>query len=131
MLPALGWVTARANAVATAASTAVPPAHRTSMPACDAMKFWETTMPCFARMGWPPVAERGAGARAAARTRTPAREWFIACLRRGEAIIAPRCGHGGRLDPMLTLAIGLALAARAAPASPAGPLRTLRVDYLH
>ena len=51
MLPAVGWVTARAKAVATAASTALPPSHRTSAPTCEAMKFCETTMPLRARAG--------------------------------------------------------------------------------
>jgi hypothetical protein len=45
MLPAAGWVTASANAVATAASTALPPAHRTSIPTCEAMKLCDATMP--------------------------------------------------------------------------------------
>ena len=36
MLPAVGWTTASAKAVATAASTAVPPAAMTSAPILDA-----------------------------------------------------------------------------------------------
>ena len=47
----MGWVTASANAVATAASTALPPSHRTSAPTCEAMKCWVTTMPLRARAG--------------------------------------------------------------------------------
>ena len=51
MLPATGKTTARANPVATAASTAFPPARSTSMPASEAASCAETTMPRSARTG--------------------------------------------------------------------------------
>src|SRR5262249_40165103 len=44
-LPASGQTTARANAVATAASTALPPFFNTSRPIADASGATETTMP--------------------------------------------------------------------------------------
>ena len=51
MLPAVGWVTASAKAVAIAASTALPPRRRTSAPTSDARALAETTMPFVARTG--------------------------------------------------------------------------------
>src|SRR5437016_949282 len=51
MLPAVGWTTASANAVATAASTAVPPSLIASAPMRDAMSFCEATIPFCARTG--------------------------------------------------------------------------------
>src|ERR1019366_304910 len=51
MLPAVGWVTARAKPTATAASTALPPARRTSTPAWVAWRSRVTTMACRARTG--------------------------------------------------------------------------------
>ena len=45
MLPAVGYVTAIANAVATAASTALPPMVRISAPMSDASPVAETTTP--------------------------------------------------------------------------------------
>ena len=51
MLPAVGCTTASANAVATAASTAVPPAPITSAPIRDAISFCDATMPFCARIG--------------------------------------------------------------------------------
>src|SRR4051794_5432185 len=45
MLPASGCVTARANAVATAASTALPPRAIASRPAIEASAETETTSP--------------------------------------------------------------------------------------
>src|SRR6516164_689177 len=47
MLPALGCVTASANAVATAASTASPPLARTAAPASHAGDEVHTTSPSF------------------------------------------------------------------------------------
>ena len=58
MLPAVGCTTASANAVATAASTAVPPAVITSAPIFDAISFCDATMPFWARVG-TDTAERG------------------------------------------------------------------------
>ena len=61
MLPAAGKVTARANAVATAASTADPPACKTSRPTSAATPSEATTMPRLARVGSelpPTVATR-------------------------------------------------------------------------
>src|SRR5712691_11589464 len=63
MLPAEGCVTASANAVATAASTALPPSHNTSTPTWDATKFWEATIPLRARVGTVAAAARPAAAR--------------------------------------------------------------------
>src|SRR6185369_13202153 len=51
MLPAVGWTTASAKAVATAASTAVPPAAITSAPMRDAISFCDATMPFCERIG--------------------------------------------------------------------------------
>src|ERR1019366_6554736 len=51
MLPAVGWVTARANPTATAASIALPPARRTSTPAWVAWRSRVTTIACRARTG--------------------------------------------------------------------------------
>src|SRR4051812_9964726 len=51
MLPAVGCVTARAKAVATAASTAGPPSFNTSLPIWDAMTLAEITMLLRARTG--------------------------------------------------------------------------------
>ena len=51
MLPAVGCVTASANAVATAASTAVPPSLMTSAPMREAISLCEATMPFCARIG--------------------------------------------------------------------------------
>ena len=51
MLPAVGWTTASANAVATAASTALPPAAIASAPIFDAISFCDATMPFCARVG--------------------------------------------------------------------------------
>ncbi len=61
MLPAAGWTTARAKAVATAASTALPPAISTSIPTCEAIAFCDTTMPLRARTGTEPASARRSG----------------------------------------------------------------------
>ncbi len=53
-LPATGWTTASAKPVATAASTALPPARRISRPASEARWCTLTTMPCCARTGCSP-----------------------------------------------------------------------------
>src|SRR5439155_15452241 len=55
MLPAVGWTTASANAVATAASTAVPPSLIASAPMREAISFCEAAMPSFARIGTDPA----------------------------------------------------------------------------
>ena len=49
MLPAAGSTTARAKAVATAASTALPPLFKISTPACDASSSSVTTIACAPR----------------------------------------------------------------------------------
>ena len=49
MFPAVGWVTASAKAVATAASTAFPPSRSTPAPTSDAIALCDTTMPWRAR----------------------------------------------------------------------------------
>src|SRR5215470_9577683 len=51
MFPAAGSTTARANAVATAASTALPPFCKTSTPACEASSSSVATIPCAPRTG--------------------------------------------------------------------------------
>ena len=51
-LPAAGQVTAIAKAVATAASTALPPFCSTETPTSAAIASMATTMPCRARTGW-------------------------------------------------------------------------------
>ena len=51
MLPAVGWVTASAKAVATAASMALPPLLMTWKPTSEAMSFCDTTIPVRARAG--------------------------------------------------------------------------------
>ena len=51
ILPALGWTTASAKAVATAASTAVPPSLIASAPIRDAISLWDATIPFCARTG--------------------------------------------------------------------------------
>src|SRR5688572_30828959 len=58
MLPAAGCVTASANPVATAASTALPPAARISSPASDAAAEFDTTISCFAKSAAPPALNR-------------------------------------------------------------------------
>src|SRR5262245_51508518 len=70
MLPAVGWVTAMTNAVATAASIALPPSLITLKPICDAMSFWVMTIPSFARTGDDPAcSERLDSARTVVRRR--------------------------------------------------------------
>src|SRR5690349_18175935 len=51
MLPAVGCVTASAKAVATAASTAVPPSLIASAPMRDAISLCDATIPLCARTG--------------------------------------------------------------------------------
>ena len=51
MLPAPGYVTASANPTHTAASTALPPRFRMSMPARDANASADETIPCRPRAG--------------------------------------------------------------------------------
>src|SRR3954447_21875720 len=63
MLPALGWVTASAKAVATAASTAVPPLARTPAPASHAGADVHTTRPSLDETPWSGAASvHGRGA---------------------------------------------------------------------
>jgi hypothetical protein len=52
MFPAEGCVTAKAIAIAIAASAALPPDWSTFSPTWAALGSWATTMPCFARTGW-------------------------------------------------------------------------------
>src|SRR3954463_12082612 len=60
MFPALGWTTASANAVATAASTALPPLASIDAPTSEAMPLTETTSPDVEATGGGP-AGRGPG----------------------------------------------------------------------
>ena len=81
MLPAAGKVTASANAVATAASTAEPPARNTARPTSAARLSEATTMPDRARVGWelpPTVATSNA-----TETATGIARVRIHCMRRG------------------------------------------------
>ncbi len=55
MLPAAGWVTASAKAVATAPSMALPPSRITFQPTSDAMSLCDTTMALRARLGVLPA----------------------------------------------------------------------------
>src|SRR5262245_6017914 len=69
MFPAVGWVTASANAVATAASTAVPPSASASRPIVAAIVLWQATIPSRARVGWEPAEAGTARRRHSSRTR--------------------------------------------------------------
>src|SRR6266540_1357900 len=67
MLPAVGCVTASANAVATVASTAEPPAAITSAPTRDATSLCDATIPRVDRVGTAPaVSDTAATKRATA-----------------------------------------------------------------
>ena len=70
MLPADGYVTARANPVATAASMALPPRLRMSAPTCEARAERDATMPVLPRIsgGLAPTAVRTANVDAMQRT---------------------------------------------------------------
>src|SRR5262249_26748916 len=113
------------------ASTAVPPAHSTSTPTWEAMKFCETTIPCLARVGWAPVARADVGASAARNSTARARRalWsgFITLASAREAIRETGVGwgrdrHGGRP----TAPPGRR--GRGGPAHAARRLRALRPD---
>src|SRR5437773_5962172 len=110
MLPAEGWTTASANAVATAASTALPPSHSASTPTWDATKFWEATIPLRARAG----TEGAAAEPAVARTPTAASNRSL--------MFSPRACEGDT-NPVL-IPFLLAAAAAAPPAA-------MRLDYFH
>src|SRR5205809_3734539 len=114
MLPAEGWVTASANAVATAASTAFPPSHRTSTPTWEATKFWEATIPLRARAG----TEVAVAEPAVARTPTAASNRSL--------MFSPRACEGDT-NPVLIPFLLAAAAAAAAAAPPAA----MRLDYFH
>ena len=63
-MPAAGCVTASSKPVAIAASTAFPPAARTSAPALLAARFSDTTIPFGARTGPALSARTGEDPRA-------------------------------------------------------------------
>src|SRR5690242_6944860 len=93
MLPAPGYVTASANAVATAASTAFPPRRRMLAPTSDAIDElemtsprFETTIPAESVCAERIVDENALGTTAAMTT---------ACLRRESLMAAPRCWRTG------------------------------------
>src|SRR5579864_1700530 len=69
MLRAGGCTTARANPVATAASTALPPACIMSTPTSEAKACTLTTMACCARTGWVEAAAERAKTQAVKRIR--------------------------------------------------------------
>ena len=74
MLPAVGCVTASANAVATTASIALPPPWITLKPICEAMSLWVITIPNLARWGAEPACSvRVATARTAMVVKSPRR----------------------------------------------------------
>src|SRR5213592_3273740 len=112
MLPAEGWVTASANAVATAASTAFPPSHRTSTPTWEATKFWEATIPLRARAG----TEVAAAEPAVARTPTAASNRSL--------MFSPRACEGDTNPVLIPFLLAAAAAAAAPPAA-------MRLDYFH
>src|SRR5437899_847984 len=119
MLPAEGWVTASANAVATAASTALPPSHRTSTPTWEATKFWEATIPLRARAG-TPAAAGPAVARTATAVSSRSLMSFPSSV--GRRYYEP---HRDTLrEEVIVLQVLLLFAAAAAPA-------TMRLDYVH
>lgn len=68
-----GCVTARANAVATAASMALPPDLITCQPTSEAMSLCDTTMPVLARIGAEPACRVSDASRSAATTGRNAR----------------------------------------------------------
>src|SRR5438067_4810243 len=72
ILPALGCVTASANAVATAASTADPPLARTAAPASHAGLDVQTTRPSFEGTASSGAATSASGAGTSASTRARA-----------------------------------------------------------
>src|SRR5438552_3535356 len=74
MLPAAGCVTARAKAVATAASTALPPSLRMVRPASDPGADTDTTTPL---RNSTPLSPAGAGASQIARTVRPSKKRSI------------------------------------------------------
>src|SRR6267143_469984 len=76
MLPAVGCVTASPNAVATAASTALPPSHSASTPTWDATKFWEATIPLRARVGTVEAVARAAAPSRIGRGSARSLIWF-------------------------------------------------------
>src|SRR4029079_12382732 len=80
MLPAVGYVTASAKPVATAASTALPPSLRISTPASLASRDMLTTMPCWANVPGMAGLNRQSGGNA---------EWMTA------AGLAATAGAGG------------------------------------
>src|SRR5262249_48929112 len=80
MLPALGWVTASANAVATAASTALPPFLRIAAPTSDAGADVVITIPSRDTTGDKSACCDRAGA-----ANESAMHWMAAQIRRGRA----------------------------------------------
>ena len=87
-----GSTTPMANAVATAASTAFPPARRTSRPASLARPFAEVTTPFFASTRFSSSARAVVNAPAGATGR-----WAL----RGTNVAAPMAAttSTGRIDP--------------------------------
>src|SRR5262245_27757892 len=73
MLPAVGCVTASANAVATAASMALPPSLITWKPTSDAIALAEITMPRLARYAVEPASTVSDETRTAAASRNTRR----------------------------------------------------------
>src|SRR5687767_972214 len=100
MFPALGCVTARANAVATAASTAFPPLARIAAPTSEAGADTDTTSPVFdstaAESRWARSVETGTRRLAMERARdriVVMRGWVGALGGNGRCI---RYASGGR-----------------------------------
>src|SRR5439155_3334938 len=123
MLPAEGWVTASANAVATAASTAFPPSHRTSTPTWEATKFWEATIPLRARVGTVEAVARAAAARRTGRASARSLIWFRG-YQTADAPPTRMVGSEALGEGVNLLILALLAAVTTLPA-------TLRIDYFH
>src|SRR4030095_987073 len=108
--PANGYVTARANAVATAASTAFPPRDRISAPMSDEISVAETTTPA------------GAGTPTSALFRAGGAVWPSggATTKRAARTVAVRLRIGGRVHPEGLASYVLRLTAYVLPAGRRG-----------
>src|SRR6185295_14858427 len=94
MLPATGWVTARAKAVATAASTAFPPSWSAREPTSEASAFCETTMPRRARTTWAGPASAGTVRKQANSSRAAPFRFKLASRADGRSGRTPDRGRG-------------------------------------
>ena len=97
MFPAVGWVTASAKAVATAASTALPPSRSTAPPTSEAMVLWEMTIAFLARTG-SAAAKTSVPAHVATRSPSAAR-WRICVMARWGQVVILDVDPNSRPDP--------------------------------